>query len=119
MEEIQLRQTNNSRKSNENKIVEFHFEKFLFMITRFKRINWKEYKGAAQYQYFLYIFDKRLELTDEEVFNSIIRENVYPTFESLIDILDAILSEFILVEDAIFDCLKQVEELDPIYLDKE
>lgn len=122
MEEIYMHHTNHSRKTKENEIVEFCHENFLFMITRFKRINWKEYKGFAQYQYFLYAFDKRLEITDQQnsttdVFDTIVREIVYPTFENLMQNLDALLSEYILVDDAIFDCLERVEKLNPIYLD--
>lgn len=117
-----MHHTNHSRKTKENEIVEFCHEDFLFMITRFKRINWKEYKGFAQYQYFLYAFDKRLEITDQQnsttdVFDTIVREIVYPTFENLMQNLDALLSEYILVDDAIFDCLERVEKLNPIYLD--
>ena len=106
----------------ENEIVEFSHENFLFMITRFKRINWKEYTGFFQYQYFLYIFDKRLENKAQDTsttgaFNIVVRENVYSTFEILMQNLDAILSEFILVDDEIFDCLIRVERLDPIYME--
>ncbi|MFS0749841.1 recombinase family protein [Oceanobacillus sp. 1P07AA] len=36
---------NYSRKTKENEIVEYRHNNFLFMFTRFKRINWKEYKG--------------------------------------------------------------------------
>ncbi|GGJ55456.1 hypothetical protein [Virgibacillus salexigens] len=115
---------NHSRKTRENEIVEYRHENFLFMITRFKRINWKEYKGFAQYQYFFYAFDKSLEIAGQQcsntdVLNTIVRENMYPTFENLVQNLDAILSEYILVDDAIFDCLKQVEKLNPIYLDND
>lgn len=119
-----MHHTNHSRKTKENEIVEYRHENFLFMITRFKRINWKEYKGFAQYQYFLYAIDKGLEIAVQEtsttdVFDAIVREHVYPTFENLIQNLDAILSEYILVDDAIFACLKLVEKLNPIYVDKE
>jgi hypothetical protein len=124
MEEIHMHHKNCSRKTQENEIVEFRHESFLFMITRFKRINWKEYEGDAQYQYFLYVFDKRLEIVDKETsftdaFDTMVRDNVFATFENLNRSLDAILSEYILVDDAIFDCLKQVEKLDPIHVDKE
>lgn len=123
MEEIHLQQTNNSRKTMENEIVEFHHEDYQFIITRFKRINWKQYKGFAQYQYFLFVFDKRLAKVINgdsitEVFNTEIRDNVFETFESLKQNLDAILSEYILDDDAIFECLRRVEKLNPIYLDK-
>lgn len=118
-----MHHTDNSKKDKDNEIVEFQYGKFFFMITRFKRINWKEYEGYAQYQYFLYTFDKRLKIIDSEtttdVFGALVIENVYPTFETLTDTLDAILSEYILVDDAIFNCLKQVEKLNPIYLGKE
>lgn len=122
MEEIHLQQTNNSRKTMENEIVEFHHEDYQFIITRFKRINWKQYKGFAQYQYFLFVFDKRLAKVIKEdsitdVFNTEIRDNVFETFEHLTQNLDAILSEYILDDDAIFECLKVVEKLNPIYLD--
>jgi len=121
-EEILLQHSNHSRKMKENEIVEFSHENFLFMITRFKRINWKEYTGFFQYQYFLYIFDKRLENKAQDTsttgaFNIVVRENVYSTFEILMQNLDAILSEFILVDDEIFDCLIRVERLDPIYME--
>lgn len=117
-----MRHTNNSRQTRENEIIEFHHGDFLFMITRFKRINWKEYKGFEQYQYFLYAFDKRLEIpvretSTKDVFATVVREGVYPTFENLMLNLDAILSEYILVDDSIFECLKRVEKLNPIYLD--
>jgi|SRR5699024_3830443 len=122
MEEIRLQQTNNSRKAMENEIVEFHHEDFQFIITRFKRINWKQYKGFVQYQYFLFVFDKRLAKVIKEdsitdVFNTEIRDNVFETFEHLKQNLDAILSEYILDDDAIFECLTVVEKLNPIYLD--
>lgn len=124
MEEIHLQQTNNSRKAMENEIVEFHHEDYQFIITRFKRINWKQYKGFAQYQYFLFLFDKRLgEVINEdsitEVFNTEIRDGVFETFENLKQNIDAILSEYILDDDAIFECLKVVEKLNPIYLEKD
>ena len=123
MEEIHLQRINNSGKTKENEIVVFRHEDFLFMITRFKRINWEQYNVFAQYQYFLYIFDKQLDMINQnnllnDVFNTKIRNNVFATFEDLKQSLDAILSEYILVDDAIFDCLKQVEKLNPIYLDK-
>jgi hypothetical protein len=119
-----MHHTNHSRKIMENEIVEYRHENFLFMITRFQRINWKEYKGFAQYQYFFYVFDKSLktagqQCSNTDVLNTIVIENMYPTFENLIQNLDAILCEYILVDDAIFDCLKQVEKLNPIYVDKE
>ena len=44
---------------------------------------------------------------------------MFSTYEDLMQNLDAILSEYIMVDDAIFDCLKQVEELNPIYVNKE
>src|SRR5690625_3656226 len=121
-EEILLQHSNHSRKTKENEIVEFSHENFLFMITRFKRINWKEYTGFFQYQYFLYVFDKRLENKAQDTsttgaFNIVVRKNVYSTFEILMQNLDAILSEFILVDDEIFDCLIRVERLDPIYME--
>ncbi|QJX64610.1 hypothetical protein HLK66_25120 [Niallia circulans] len=117
-----MQQTNNSRKAMENEIVEFHHEDFQFIITRFKRINWKQYKGFAQYQYFLFVFDKRLAKVIKEdsitdVFNTEIRDNVFETLEHLKQNLDAILSEYILDDDAIFECFKVVEKLNPIYLD--
>lgn len=122
MEEIHLQQINNSRKTMENEIVEFNHEDYQFIITRFKRINWKQYKGFSQYQYFLFVFDKRLAKVNNgdsitEVFNTEIRDNVFETFESLKQNLDVILSEYILNDDAIFRCLKVVEKLNPIYLD--
>lgn len=122
MEEIHLQQTNNSRKTMENEIVEFHHDDYQFIITRFKRINWKQYKGFAQYQYFLFVFDKRLAKVNNgdsitEVFNTEVRDNVFETFESLKQNLDVILSEYILNYDAIYRCLKVVEKLNPIYLD--
>lgn len=122
MEEIHLQQTNNSRKTMENEIVEFHHEDYQFIITRFKRINWKQYKGFAQYQYFLFVFDKRLakvinEDSITDIFNTEIRDGVFETFENLKQNIDAILSEYILDDDAIFECLKVVEKLNPIYLD--
>lgn len=122
MEGIHLQQTNNSRKAMENEIVEFHHEYYQFIITRFKRINWKQYKGFAQYQYFLFVFDKRLakvinEDSITDVFNTEIRDGVFETFENLKQNIDAILSEYILDDDAIFECLKVVEKLNPIYLD--
>lgn len=43
MEEIHLQRTNHSRKTMENEIVEFHHEDYQFIITRFKRINFKQY----------------------------------------------------------------------------
>lgn len=98
----------------ENEIVEFRHENFLFMITRFKRINWKQYRGFAQYQYFLFVFDKRLEVVNKEV-----RDNVFATFEDLKRNINAILSEFIIVEDAVCECLKLVENLNPMYLNKD
>ncbi|RSK36623.1 hypothetical protein [Bhargavaea beijingensis] len=115
-----MQQTNNSRKTMENEIVDH--EDYQFIITRFKRINWKQYKGFAQYQYFLFVFDKRLAkvIKDDsitDVFNTEIRDNVFETFEHLKQNLDAILSEYILDDDAIFECLKVVEKLNPIYLD--
>jgi hypothetical protein len=124
MEEIHLQQTNHSRKPMENEIVEFHHEDYQFIITRFKRINWKQYKGFAQYQYFLFVFDKRLAKINKEnslieVFNTEIRDNVFATFEYLTKNLDAVLSEYILGDTAIFECLKLVEKLNPIYLDKD
>ncbi len=124
MEEIHLQQTNHSRKLMENEIVEFHHEDYQFIITRFKKINWKQYKGIAQYQYFLFVFDKRLAKVNKEnslpeVFNTEIRDNVFETFENLKQNIDTILSEYILVDDAIFECLKLVEKLNPIYLEKD
>lgn len=123
MEEILLQQTNNSRKTMENEIVEFHHENYQFIITRFKRINWKQYKGFAQYQYFLFVFDKRLAKVNKEedsiseVFNTEIRDNVFETFENLKRNIVAILSEYILDDYAILECLKVVEKLNPVYLD--
>ncbi|WP_156289892.1 hypothetical protein [Oceanobacillus salinisoli] len=119
-----MKRNNHSRKTNENEIVEFRYENFLFMITRFKRINWKQYKGFSQYQYFLFIFDKKLERVNNEnsltdVFDTKVRDNVFLTFEDLKHRIDAILSEYILVDDAIFECLRQVEKLNPIYLEKD
>ncbi|GLB61776.1 MULTISPECIES: hypothetical protein [Bacillaceae] len=116
-----MQQTNHSRKPMENEIVEFHHEDYQFIITRFKKINWKQYKGFAQYQYFLFVFDKRLAKVNKEnslteVFNTEIRDNVFATFEGLKQNIDAILSEYILVDDAIFECLKLAEKLNPIYL---
>lgn len=107
----------------ENEIVEFHHEDYQFIITRFKRINWKQYKGLAQYQYFLFVFDKRLakvinEDSITEVFNTEIRDGVFETFGNLKQNIDAILSEYILDDDAILECLKVVEKLNPIHLDK-
>lgn len=124
MEEIYLQQINHSRKPMEDEIVEFHYEDYQFIITRFKRINWKKYEGFAQYQYFLFVFDKRLAKINQEkslieVFNTEIRDNVFATFENLTQNIDAILSEYILGDAAIFECLKQVEKLNPIYLDKD
>lgn len=121
MEGIHLQQTN-SRKTMENEIVEFNHEDYQFIITRFKRINWKQYKGFAQYQYFLFVFDKRLakvinEDSITDIFNTEIRDGVFETFENLKQNIDAILSEYILDDDAIFECLKVVEKLNPIYLD--
>ncbi|WP_243292792.1 hypothetical protein [Bacillus sp. FJAT-47783] len=120
-----MKRTNHLRKTKENVIVEFHHENFLFMITRFKRINWQQYKGFTQYQYFLFVFDKRLEMVNKEnslttdVFNTKVRGNVYATFEDLKQNIDAILSEYILVDDEIFECLKLVGKLNPIYLNKD
>ncbi|MFY3791446.1 hypothetical protein ACOQFO_07090 [Ureibacillus sp. MALMAid1270] len=119
-----MQRTNHSRKTMENEIVEFHHEDYQFIITRFKKINWKQYKGFAQYQYFLFVFDKRLAKVNKEeslteVFNTEIRDNVFETFENLKQNIDAILSEYILDDDAIFECLKVVEKLNPIYLDKD
>ncbi|WP_096186337.1 hypothetical protein [Evansella halocellulosilytica] len=119
-----MQQTNHSRKLMENEIVEFHHEDYQFIITRFKKINWKQYKGIAQYQYFLFVFDKRLAKVNKEnslpeVFNTEIRDNVFETFENLKQNIDTILSEYILVDDAIFECLKLVEKLNPIYLEKD
>lgn len=114
MEELHLQRTNHLRKTMENEIVEFRHENFLFMITRFKRINWKQYRGFAQYQYFLFVFDKRLEVVNKEV-----RDNVFATFEDLKRNINAILSEFIIVEDAVCECLKLVENLNPMYLNKD
>lgn len=124
MEEIYLQQINHSRKPMENEIVEFHYEDYQFIITRFKRINWKKYEGFAQYQYFLFVFDKRLAKINQEnslieVINTEIRDNVFATFEDLTQNIDAILSEYILGDAAIFECLKLVEKLNPIYLDKD
>lgn len=124
MEEIHLQQTNHSRKPMENEIIEFYYEDYQFIITRFKRINWKQYEGFAQYQYFLFVFDKRLAKINQEnslieVFNTEIRDIAFATFEDLTQNIDAVLSEYILVENAIFECLKQVEKLNPIYLDKD
>lgn len=124
MEEIHLQRTNHSRKTMENEIVEFHHEDYQFIFTRFKKINWKQYKGFAQYQYFLFVFDKRLAKVNKEdslteVFNTEIRDNVFETFENLKQNIDAILSEYILDDDAIFECLKVVEKLNPIYLGKD
>jgi len=95
----------------ENEIVEFHHEDYQFMITRFKRINWKQYKGFAQYQYFLFVLDKRLA--------NIIKDKVFATFEDLTQNIEAVLSEYILDDAAILECLKLVEKLNPIYLDKD
>lgn len=108
----------------ENEIIEFYYEDYQFIITRFKRINWKQYEGFAQYQYFLFVFDKRLAKINQEnslieVFNTEIRDIAFATFEDLTQNIDAVLSEYILVENAIFECLKQVEKLNPIYLDKD
>ncbi|MFT4413445.1 hypothetical protein [Bacillus sp. UMB0728] len=119
-----MQQTNHSRKVMENEIVEFHHEDYQFIITRFRKINWKQYKGFAQYQYFLFVFDKRLAKVNKEdslteVFNTEIRDNVFETFENLTQNIDAILSEYILDEDAILECLNVVEKLNPIYLDKD
>ncbi len=124
MEEIHLQRTNHSRKTMENEIVEFHHEDYQFIITRFKRINWKQYKGFSRYQYFLFVFDKRLAKIDKEnslieVFNTEISDNVFATFEDLTQNIDAVLSEYILGDAAIFECLKLVEKLNPIYLDKD
>lgn len=124
MEEIHLQRTNHSRKTKENEIGEFRHENFLFMITRFKRINWKQYKGFAQYQYFLFVLEKSLEMVNKEnsltdVFYTEVRDSVFATFEDLTQNIDAILSEYILVDNAIFDCLKLLEKLNPIYLDKD
>gem|GEM_PF-4657806 len=106
-----MQQTNHSRKPMENEIVEFHHEDYQFMITRFKRINWKQYKGFAQYQYFLFVLDKRLA--------NIIKDKVFATFEDLTQNIEAVLSEYILDDAAILECLKLVEKLNPIYLDKD
>lgn len=119
-----MQRTNHSRKTKENEIVEFRHENFLFMITRFKRINWKQYKGFAQYQYFLFVLDKKLEMVNKEnsltdVFYAVVRDNVFATFEDLTHNIDAILSEYILVDNAIFDCLILLEKLNPNYLDKD
>ncbi|GAE27472.1 hypothetical protein JCM9140_3620 [Halalkalibacter wakoensis JCM 9140] len=108
----------------ENEIVEFHYEDYQFVITRFKRINWKQYEVFAQFQYFLFLFGKRLAKINKEnslieVFNTEIRDLVFATFEDLTLNIDSVLSEYILVDDAIFECLKQVEKLNPIYLDKD
>jgi hypothetical protein len=124
MEEIHLQRSNHSRKTMENEIVEFHHEDYQFIITRFKRINWKQNKGFAQYQYFLFVFDKRLAKINQEnslieVFNTEIRDIAFATFEDLTQNIDAVLSEYVLVDDVIFECLKQVEKLNPIYLDKD
>lgn len=124
MEEIHMQRTNHSRKPMENEIVEFHYEDYQFVITRFKRINWKQYEGFAQYQYFLFVFDKRLARVNKEnslteVFNTEIRDNIFETFENLKQKIDAILSEYILDDNAIFECLKVVEKLNPIYLDRD
>lgn len=119
-----MQRTNHSRKPMENEIVEFHYEDYQFVITRFKRINWKQYEGFAQYQYFLFVFDKRLARVNKEnslteVFNTEIRDNIFETFENLKQKIDAILSEYILDDNAIFECLKVVEKLNPIYLDRD
>ncbi|MEQ6376359.1 hypothetical protein RZN25_05900 [Bacillaceae bacterium S4-13-56] len=119
-----MKRTYHLRETNENGIVEFHHESFLFMITRFKRVNWKQYEGFAQYQYFLFVFDKRLEMTNKQnsltdVFSTKVRDNVFATFEDLKQNIDAILSEYILVDDAIFACLKLVGKLNPNYLYKD
>lgn len=123
MEEIHLQQIKNSRKTTENEIVEFHHDNYQFIITRFKRINWRQYKGFAQYQYFLFVFDKRLAKVNKEedsiseVFNTEIRDNVFETFENLKRNIVAILREYILDDYAILECLKVVEKLNPVYLD--
>ena len=69
------------------------------------------------------MFDKRLAKVNEDsitdVFNTEIRDGVFETFENLKQNIDAILSEYILDEDAIFECLKVVEKLNPIYLEKD
>jgi hypothetical protein len=123
MEEIHLQQIKNSRKTTENEIVEFHHDNYQFIITCFKRINWRQYKGFAQYQYFLFVFDKRLAKVNKEedsiseVFNTEIRDNVFETFENLKRNIVAILREYILDDYAILECLKVVEKLNPVYLD--
>lgn len=118
-----MQQIKNSRKTTENEIVEFHHDNYQFIITRFKRINWRQYKGFAQYQYFLFVFDKRLAKVNKEedsiseVFNTEIRDNVFETFENLKRNIVAILREYILDDYAILECLKVVEKLNPVYLD--
>ncbi len=119
-----MQQTNHSRKPMENEIVKFNYEDYQFIITRFKKINWDQYKGDAQYQYFLFVFDKRLESIKKEnslveVFNTEIRDNVFETFEDLTQNIDAVLGEYILNEVTVSECLKLVEELNPIYLEKD
>ncbi|MFC4558393.1 hypothetical protein ACFO3D_09230 [Virgibacillus kekensis] len=119
-----MQRTNHSRKTMENEIVEFRHEDYQFIITRFKKINWMQYKGFAQYQYFLFVFNKRLAKINKEnslveVFNTEIRDSVFATFEDLTQNIDAVLSEYILGDAAIFECLKLVEKLNPIYLDKD
>ncbi|WP_143060108.1 hypothetical protein [Salinibacillus kushneri] len=111
---------NNSRKFKEYDIVEFRHNDILFMITRFRRINWREYNGFAQYQYFVYILDNTFKVISEEngqedVFNIMVYNNVYPTFEDLTSNIGAILSEYILEDEVAFECLKRIEHLHPIY----
>jgi hypothetical protein len=46
-------------------------------------------------------------------YNIICFNKVYHTFSDMVKNLDAILSEYLLNEEDIFECLKLVEELNP------
>ncbi|SES88871.1 hypothetical protein SAMN05421676_10228 [Salinibacillus kushneri] len=106
-------------KTKENEIVEFNNGDYMLMIARFRRINWSASKKDAQYQYFFYAIDKRLNTWERDTLDTIVREIAFESYEVLTDNLFPILSEYILINEAIYECLKLVEKLNPIYLNKE
>ncbi|MEN2465630.1 hypothetical protein [Ornithinibacillus sp. JPR2-1] len=106
---------NNSGKGyKENDIEEYQFNNYLFIITRFKRVNWMEYEGVNQYKYFIYIFDSRL-VRGENFFENLLLNISYPTFEILKSNLKVILSEYILERQEVVACIEKIERLNPLH----
>jgi hypothetical protein len=118
MEEIPLKEQHFVFKGTESKFIEFRNKENNFLFTRFERIPLEARQEEEKYLYFVYIFRKKYKINSKTMkksgdYNIICFNKVYHTFSDMVKNLDAILSEYLLNEEDIFECLKLVEELNP------